>query len=99
MAMAAMCWSGNARDIEVTCTQTNKCPYNHARDNLEHVLGLIKYRIASMLYRIYTIVSIQRLKLYCIYTETRDMPRHLNVGFSPYLHCIIILYVTAPALR
>jgi hypothetical protein len=31
------CWSGNARDLEVTCTQTNKCAHNHARDNLEHV--------------------------------------------------------------
>jgi hypothetical protein len=32
-----VCWSGNARDREVTCTQTNKCAPNHSHDNLEHV--------------------------------------------------------------
>jgi hypothetical protein len=46
-------------------------------------VGMIKYRIASMLYRIYTIVSIHQSKLYRIYTESRDMPRRQLEDLCP----------------
>jgi hypothetical protein len=50
---------------------------------LMYTLGIIKYRIASMLYRIYTIVSIHQSKLYRIYAEARDMPKRQLKDLCP----------------